>query len=76
MANVWVTAKSILVGNLNSGLSYLITTVSMKPTYIYICYIAYMYQQKFNSTVINMHIVTAENIMVSSAVKAFYPDIL
>ena len=27
MANVWEKAKSILAGNLNSGLSYLITTV-------------------------------------------------
>ena len=28
MAYTWEKAKSILVGNLNSGLSYLITTVS------------------------------------------------
>ena len=28
MANIWEKAKSILAGNLNSGLTYLITTVS------------------------------------------------
>ena len=27
MADIWEKAKSILVGNLNSGLSYIITTV-------------------------------------------------
>ena len=27
MANIWEKAKSVLEGNLNSGLSYLITTV-------------------------------------------------
>ena len=31
MANIWEKAKSILVGNLNSGLSYLITTVISFP---------------------------------------------
>ena len=29
MANIWEKAISILAGNLNSGLSYLITTVNM-----------------------------------------------
>ena len=33
MANVWEKAISILAGNLNAGLSYLITTV----TFIWIC---------------------------------------
>ena len=28
MGNIWIKAISILAGNLNSGLSYLITTVS------------------------------------------------
>ena len=29
MANIWEKAKSIRAGNLNSGLSYVITTVSL-----------------------------------------------
>ena len=32
MANIWEKAKSILAGNLNSGLSYLITTVTEYET--------------------------------------------
>ena len=33
MANIWEKAISILVGNLNSGLSYLITTVKVDKKY-------------------------------------------
>ena len=42
MANIWEKAKSILAGNLNSGLSYLITTV-FKHCFLTV-YNAYFYE--------------------------------
>ena len=37
MANIWETTTSILAGNLNSGLSYLITTVAWLMSKVSIC---------------------------------------
>ena len=49
MANIWEKAFSILAGNLNSGLSYLITAVSMRSV-IYLIFNGYEVKHKFQSS--------------------------
>ena len=52
MANIWEKAKSILAGNLNSGLSYLITAAFLSQQHIKQCKLIVNIKKQVNIVVI------------------------